>query len=83
MGDHLGFIPSFVQNTYECEGGPSEISALMSSQVGEVEGHLLISIMWRFPKPTNPCRNLKIFMEENLLKKIVMAAPSVAPFPKH
>ena len=51
--------------------------------VGEAEGQLLISAKRRFPKPTNPCRNLKIFMEENTLKKIVMAAPSVALFPKH
>ena len=43
----------------------------------------MISAKRRFPKPTNPCRNLKIFMEENLLKKIVLAAPSVALFPKH
>ena len=47
-------------------------------EVGEAEGQFLISAKWRFPKPTNPCRNLMIFMEENLLKKIVMAAPSVA-----
>ena len=39
------------------------------SKVGEAEGQLLISAKRRFTKPTNPCRNLKIFMEENLLKK--------------
>ena len=51
--------------------------------VGEAEEQLFISAKRRFPKPTNPCRNLKIFMEENLLKKIVLAAPSVDLFPKH
>ena len=35
---------------------------------GQVEGQLLISAMQRFPKCSNPCRNLKIFMKENTLK---------------
>ena len=43
----------------------------------------MISTKQRFPKPTNRHINLKIFMEENTLKKkLLMAAPSVALFPK-
>ena len=50
-----------------------EISTSRSSEVVEAKGQLLMSAKQRFPKPTNPCRKLQIFMEE-----FVMAAPSVA-----
>ena len=68
-GGHLVFIPLiFFKGCVE--------SPLCGDH--KLEGQLLISAKRRFPKPTNPCRNLKIFIEENTLKKIVMTVPSVA-----
>ena len=44
--------------------------------------HFAELISWRFPKSTNPCRNLKIFMEENLLKKNCNGSAICCPISK-
>ena len=45
-------------------------SASLSREVWWAEGQLLISAKRRYPKPTNPCDNLKIFMKKNTLWRI-------------